>query len=233
MKLRKKHIKKASQIYYEKYPYKLTLHVPAGPLRSHIYGWSPSKEEYDHSHREAKRRSEGGRYYRGLLDAYENCSYYDITHLAAFIIKNKKKIRHRIEYDSLSIFVETKEELDELVSGLKPDCVKAAFMPTDENQLSKLIANTIYLKNPKFKFKVKITDGYYESDEKAQLTQYINNYPAEAFKFSSQLGYRLFSDGPYNRYLGGYFYVNDDSVLTFLRMINPRFVKRIHPIEKL
>lgn len=169
----------------------------------------------------------------GKLSQRDDTSLYKIRqHISTFDQKTTKLV---LEKDKIHFYTVTDGELTNFLDFVKWPIlgeINKIFTPSNDVAKTKLEENLILVsKPPKFKYKVLVTDGKYTVQEKTNIMTYLANFPDDVY-MARTLKHLLNFDG--DRYLSaGKFYVNDLSLLSFLKIISPRFVNKIYTLEHL
>lgn len=177
--------------------------------------------------------------YGGSWWAHRNQSIgkTDLGQLAVLrdIKRDYPEIRIRIEEPAVQIYTVDEDLLRVIASRFDPDyshTLTAVELPTEETvkllKEGKIITPSTSRIN--FQYKVILRDGTYPVETKRQVLSYIQNLgeDAKASKGTTEMLAKNFG------YIWGCFvYVNDPNVLTFLNLICPNIVQKIHELVKL
>lgn len=219
-------IKPTPKLFYNKYAFKVDLILSGAELyrtagRFHDYKAFANyveTQKHNHTYRSAWIN-------RTIQDANPKKLYS----IFEFTKKYGKSIRARGEGTHLSICSETEEILFTIIKDAKlSNFVHTLFRPVNEEATQKLNEDTIFVGNPKFKFRVMIRGAVYKPDVKKQILNYFENYK-DSIIVTPGVIYLLGQDR--QSYIQGYFHVDNTDVLLFLKMIHPKFIGKIFTLE--
>ena len=223
-------------MFYGKYYYRAEFNLPAAYKMRFV-----GKKTYDEFVKFCKadlerRRKDTNKWKWAYDNLYqEEALLEDKCHAVYYLHqscqRHKGHISTRIEGGKLRIFTKTAEDLCDILDYCKVSSKKYLtniHQPASLEAVELLNNSVIFLKNPKYPYRVSIKEGQYGLQTKQQILNYVNNHPDSIFVSKGVMS--QLSEG--KRYMGGYFHVNDLSILTFLTMISPRFVGKIYRLEK-
>lgn len=223
-------IKDTPKLFYNKFAFKADLNIPGARLIQNISRHNTFNDFCVYINTLIERKNKSGNtgwnntQYKGI-DAKPLYSFYKS------IVEFKSKIRIRGEGIHLSICAESEEILYEVIRRAKAKkYITSICLPASKTAIEKLKDNTMFVSNPKFKFRAMIRSGNYDNDTKRQISNYFKNYKDLIFVSKNIL--KTLNNDLGGSYLQGYFHVNNTDILLFLKMIHPRFVGRIFSIEK-
>lgn len=139
------------------------------------------------------------------------------------------KIRIRIEDPQIQFYTEDEATLIEIAKQLVPStCIEKVCGPADAAQ-EQLLRNGVIIRKLEtdYKYKVVLKDGRYSITIKEQILNYLNNLGDEV-KVSK--GSKKMLDSKYSHIWGVFFYTNDPSLVTFITLIEPTIVAKIHEL---
>ena len=145
----------------------------------------------------------------------------------------KDSVKFRIEEPSVQIYAVDESSLKDLVSRINPQFtsrIKAVQFPKDDNVAAMLMEGKVFLKaNSRitYKYRVHLRDGEYTQDTKRSVMSYLTNLGDEV-KMGGTTVSRL--TGQYDYLWSAFIYVNDPSILTFLNIIHPNIISKIHEL---
>lgn len=141
----------------------------------------------------------------------------------------KDTIRIRVEEPWVQFYAETEDELRVIASRFDDDCksrLLSISVPEDDAHAELLKAGDIITKTDNgFKYKVFVRDGLYSHESKMQIMNYLDGLGSD---MQISKGARKHLEGPLSYVWGVYFYINDASAMTFLSLIHPRAIRKIH-----
>jgi hypothetical protein len=175
------------------------------------------------------------------INNYGNVSYYGTKALLSvnisflhdlFQVRCKlDNIRHRIEGERFQIYTETEDQLTKILEILSQykDTIISVHRPVSDHVKLKLENNVIFIKYPKFNFRVHVKSESYSLTTRKQILNYISNFP-DSISVSGKIEKQLNSTKE-KEYIRGYYYTNDTENLIFLRLISHQFVGKIFRLE--
>jgi hypothetical protein len=214
----KKIIVNTPKLFYNKYAFKADLWVDGGYMyRMALYYKTFDRfEEYIKLHK--SRRYE----YNGL----NILQLYSLSEAQTLF---GKKIRIRAEGKNVSICAESEEILYNILKSTSMrGHIRKIYRPSNKEAMTKIENNVMFVKKPKFKFRVMIRSGVYSLEIKKQVLNYLENHKDSIIVTNSIIDNLKINR---NTYMAGYFHVNDTDVLLFLKMIVPRFIGKIFQLE--
>jgi hypothetical protein len=222
-------------MFYGKYPYKAEIKV-SGAWMLHNKTSKPTLEYYAKIIKERQDKYVASGSMQAPTNSWYNLRQREIMDVEAeqiYAIAKKRKessdVRFRVEGSMLYVYTLTAESLEQIIDDLelgklvKDICRPPVGMP-------ELDPTIIYAKYPKHKFKVTLREGKYTAQTKSQINSYLKSFPL-GISMSKGLRNKLTNDR--DTYMAGYYFINDEEILPFLRMISPDFVKNIFHIKQL
>jgi hypothetical protein len=229
-----KNIFDTTKMFYSKYPYKAEIKV-SGAWMLHNRPSKPTLEYYQKiiKERQEKYKKSGA---MTAPDSWFNLRQREIMDVEApqiyAIAKMRKEsndIRFRVEGSMLYVYTFTADTLEKAIDTLElGKIVKDIWRPPVG--MPELDPTIIYSKYPKHKFKVTMREGKYSAQVKSQISSYLKSFPL-GVSMSPNLRTKL--EGDKDSYMSGYYFIDDEQILPFLRMISPNFVKNIFHIKQL
>jgi len=219
--------------YFGKYYCKLVVNCPGGKLIDTEY------DDMYYALRERVQNQRGYNYGGSWWHAEKaaELAKADVRQLSLLkeIKQKTDNIKVRVEEPWVQIYTENEDEL-KLVAVRFPDelkhTIQSVYVPADEQDLERLKVGKILLPaNSKIahKYKIVLKDGTYQSIVKQQVLSYLESL-GEEIRMSK--GSKAMLERPFNYLWGVYFYINDLKIITFLNLIAPDIVSRIHEMEK-
>jgi hypothetical protein len=139
------------------------------------------------------------------------------------------KIKIRIEDPYVQIYTEDQEVLREVAVAMNESLqskIQSVTWPKDNEDLEILSSDKIIRKQkPEYKFKFMIRDGYYPDDVRSSIFNYLNSQDDVKLSAGTIRQFQIF-----NYLYGAFFYANDEKIATFLSIISPGFVRKIHEL---
>jgi len=219
--------------YYGKYLCKLVLQVEGGRLSStpDILDIATALEDRVNLMRNY---NFGGSWRVMQVELLKTARVEDLERLRTIKNKYRDKCKIRIEEPLVQIYTEDEDNLKEIVShfttGMTASIKSVSFPESDacKNLLKedKIITTS---NNLAYSYKVMLRDGSYSPDSKKQLLNYFDNL-GDLVKVTK--GVRRNLESPHSYIWGGYFYTNDVSNLTFISLICPNLIGKIHEIVR-
>lgn len=144
------------------------------------------------------------------------------------------KVRTSRSMSGLHVYTENEQMMHEFLTRIMEISddrvsVKSISQPRSQEMANKLLKNVIFQKNPKYKFKVVIKEGRYDTDSLATIRKHFRTIPETDIHIPVGLRRRL----KINLYQYGYYFVNDLLTTTFINIVDSRFVSKIYSIEQL
>jgi hypothetical protein len=176
--------------------------------------------------------NKGGSWRAALLNKdLEKAKVDQLENLRQIRIDYGDTIKFRIEEPNVGIYTETEEELRVVANRIDTEYqsnIQGVQFPENDIQLSLLKEGRIIMApNSKieYRYKVMFRDGTYSNEVKQQILNYIDGLEEDALLSK---GTRAMLAKPYPYMWGTFAYFNDISALTFLNIICPNIVLKIH-----
>lgn len=148
--------------------------------------------------------------------------------------KSLRNVKKRIEYDTISVFFNSIDELVQLFvegSGFNIDDLNEITIPLKPSHVKLLQEKYIIHPTNAFTFKVSYAGGEYSKDEHQQLLDFFNGQSSNEFKINDALRYYLTRSRSYVS--PGYFYTTKEEYLTLLYLIAPGFISKVEKIKQI
>lgn len=147
----------------------------------------------------------------------------------------KDSVKFRIEEPTVQIYAVDESALKDVVNAINPEytCrIRMVQFPINDATSTMLMEGKVLLKaNSRidYMYRVHLKDGEYPQDTKKSVLNYLTNLGDEV-KMGDTTMKRL--SGSYDYLWGSFIYVNDPSILTFLNIIHPNIISKIHELVK-
>lgn len=216
-----------SKQFYGRFVWRLVLHAVGGRLIETAKDM-PIKEALDFRILKFN-MSRGWRYRDGLGDI-KTANVSLLESLRDIKADFGERIRVRIEEPNVQIYSEDEQTLKDIVAKLPyTSCIEKVSGPADATQEKLLKSGAIIRTKPsEYKYKVVFRDGRYDPTTKSQILNYINSLGPGMVKITK--GATKMMSNTYSYIWGVYFYTNDPSIITFISLIEPSIVSRIHEL---
>ncbi len=223
------------KLFFGEYPYRVTIlsnyHIRALFFYASYGGRSsPPATNLE----EAKEKISKARFLHINMKVDEDRqAFSQYCELQSFVFETRSKVLFTRQYVQKDVFwvyvyVKTEEDVNKILSiaSIK-DQVTNIAKPYNDIILSALRQNGIVMSMP-YKFKVVITNFWYTS---ADANRFI-----ECIAPLIEQGEALFTGSTMGSYnfekirVKGALYLNDESILSYIALINPKFINKIFPI---
>lgn len=144
--------------------------------------------------------------------------------------KNNKHVRIRVEEPNIQVYAETEVELKNFVQHFSqyPEIFREVHGVFDSVQEQILKSDKIITRVPnKWRYKVLFREGVIDAQIKLSILAYLDNL-GDQVQVSESIRHQL--ERPYNTLWGGFIYLNDDSIITFINIMSPGLVRKIHEL---
>ncbi len=219
--------------YYGKYLCKLVLQVEGGRLSS-----TPDALDIATALEERvslmRNYNFGGSWRVFQVELLKTARVEDLERLRTIKNNYRDQCKIRIEEPLVQIYTEDEDGLKEIVGHFTPymkSSIKSVSFPDSDACKNLLKEDKIITTSDKlsYSYKVMLRDGSYSPDSKKQLLNYFDNL-GDLVKITK--GVRRNLESSHSYIWGGYFYRNDTSTLTFISLICPNIVGKIHEIVR-
>ena len=215
-----------TKLFYNKFLYKAKVYCPGSRL---IY----SKSIKDLEHRLTSRLNMpdisynyGGSWW--LTNQRESLKLHANVHQLTyyFTVKHSEKnIKLRIEEPNIDVYSNDEQQLQNLVAAQFPDRIKEIHRPNNATISFLLNGEIIVNHRTEYEYKAYVKRMFFENIQlKHAILDHLYNYNTEV-KLPESLIHNLNSNGLF--FPGGYFYLNDIGVATFVGMMCPGFISKI------
>jgi len=220
----KKPVLYTTKQFFGKYLWRLQVYAEGGKLITSEY------EDLVHALKIRERAvnyNYAGYWRRKPVDRVNFPLLYAVRHLRQ---KYGEAIRLRIEEPEICFYAADEETLKEIADDLST--YSSEFMnitgPADK-AAEEILKTGAILSNrtSEYSHKVIIRDGRYDFDVKQQILSYLDSL-GNLVKLSSNTRDMLNKRLP--NVWGLFFYTNDPDIVTFIRLIDPKFVLNVHPL---
>lgn len=217
--------------FYGQYLCKLVIYCPGGKL---IQSKGNLNVELAHRINSNRLVNYGGSWYSPNRNNFD-LGKADVIQLDALrtIKSDTENVKFRVEEPYVQIYALDEETLKIIAARIPDPFLQTLFaiqFPESDDHTRLLKEDKILLKPSSkigYRYKVILRDGEYSADTKKQILAFLSNLGDEA-KLSKST-FEMLSK-PYNYIWGCFVYVNDPGVLTFLNIISPGLVGKIHEL---
>jgi hypothetical protein len=141
-----------------------------------------------------------------------------------------KRIKLRVEDPWVQLYTKDVDTLEEVAKMLSPNIknsIDSVSWPESEEQLAILGADTILMRYPNgYNYKCLIRDGLYDEALRTSVLNYLDNLGDE-IKISKGTKNQF---KQHNYIYGGFFYLKDEKIATYLLMFSPTLIKKIYKL---
>jgi hypothetical protein len=206
--------------YFSRYLWRLVYRIPRVSVVSDRY----VTDIVDYLH-EVKRDS----------SSYNSTSYWAdadidvLSRLRVVVNDNKHRAKFRTEGDLLQVYTETEQDLIDIAKEINQyRSIKTVTGPQPGTE-DALRNGVVYMSKIDYKYKIVLRDGNYPLEIKRNILAQLRAH--DDIKIPSSLAQMLVKKYP--ALWGGYFYCNDDRIATFLTLMSPGIIGKIHAVEHL
>ncbi len=217
--------------YFGKYLYKIVLNVPGG--RAINIKNDESIAIYLNERISAQRTyNYGGSWANHKLNELHQSNPEHLSILKDIKETYRNEVKFRVEEPWMQIYAESEDMLKVIAVALGEDLQKkiVSISAPKAGTESALKSDKILVKSDKtpYKYKVMFRDGLYPVRIRNQILDYISNADVEC-KVSRGTK-KMFSE-QHSYIWGCFFYTNDLGIVTFIKLINPDIIGKIHELE--
>lgn len=224
-------IRNTSKKFYDQYLYKAEVFVPAGIminsegdmsklLERRIAAMSYNFLSYNFGGSWKTRLNEEVKN-RGRVEQLEYYRELKCKH-------SKLELKYRIEEPTLSLYSNDEQLLYDIVT--KDPCpgrFRSIFRPANDDALEKLSRGEIIVKTPTvYNFKVLLSDKGISLEQRIQIYNYLSSLGDEV-RITDGCKEALHRSRYYNNI---YFFIKDESILLFLKIIAPDAISKIYSL---
>ena len=211
-------IRETRKKYFNKYLYKAVVYVPCGTL---ILSKLESLAEAEIEYRRSRLPITAQWNAYAKKKEVEAASADQITYYKHVRAKYPD-VKFRVEEPHISIFSDNEQTLFDIANNDPTQRLLSIYRPANEAALEILDLGQIIMKKPNgYQYRVFFREGKSSDKPLTQVYDYLMSLDDQVL-LSPGLKRNL--SNPYYWFSGGYFYVNDPSVLTFLNLIAPGLV---------
>ena len=226
-----KNIFDTSKMFFGKFLCRIEFNLPAARLLYDIKDMTYSQLTLFLQNRSSIYKTANG---NGYCRRESDISIADSTTLFCineFIRSNEENVKVIIRGANVRVYLTTTTELELFVDSTA-DLLKGKFLsvhkPANESAELLLKNNVIFVRNPKFDYKVIVREGKYNIESKHRVAEYL--LTVDGVYLTPHFTSLITNNHPY---LYGGFFVNDPGVTLFTTLIEPTFVNKIYKLEKL
>jgi len=157
----------------------------------------------------------------------------ELNHLYVWMFYlTTKKIRYRVEYNTITLYAETENEAVEMLEYVEENVPEAKLhklvVPPDGITLT---PSTMAVRNlTEFKYMVLIKSSLCPLPVKQQFLTLLDAN-SDSIRISKLVLNRLKAE--HRTYISGAYYVKDDSILSLIRLIAPKFVGKVYTLVEM
>lgn len=226
-------VKSTTKKYFNKYLFKAVLYLPGGRIIRKDDSSRLSINQLVELRKRVYESNKMGYFSPGWWSRSSTRHIADIKVLQLeywhnVIRENNQNIKYRIEEPWMQLYCNDEQMLYDVVKGDPTSCIEF-FKPESEETKQALEANELILRTPiDYNFRVYLKEGYkMNSNIRHSITQYLEGLGDDVKVTRSlwkSLETRLY-------FAGGYFYVKDVNVTTFLNLIAPGIIAGIFKLR--
>ena len=217
--------------FYNQYLYKLVMDAPFGRV---LHGHDDIDQLLKYKIETHRNHNYGGSWAFKMSNNIARASAEQLRIIRSIRDDYKDTIKIRVEDPWVQFYARTEEDLRVITSRFSDECKSRCLLyssPKDEEHAKGLRSGNIFIsKDNGFKYKIFIRDGMYPNEVKQQLLNYIDSL-GDDVKLSE--GSRAQLSGPLNYIWGNFFYVKDPKLVTFISLIHPSIIRKIHELKVL
>jgi hypothetical protein len=225
-------IKSVTKQFYGKYLYKLKVYAKACGILRNV---KPNVSIADHYKEKLEFHTAYTKFYQPGFWGHGRRSKWledaDVGLLTELnnIKNNNANIHTRCEDPHISFYSSSESELFDVANQLSAwsPAIVELWTPDDQYVNALVRGNIIRKKATPYKYLIKIRDGKYSDISKTNIMNFLNNQGTEV-QVTEGVRRQLTSKSPYLYNI--YFYAKDQSIVTFLKIIEPQSVSAIHKI---
>lgn len=215
--------------FYGQYLCKLVMQVPWARISQNH---NDIRNEIEHRKQHNNRRPNyGGSWYNHDNLSGEFASINQLTMVREIMTDYKSTIRTRVEEPWVQFYARNEDDLKVITSRfdeISRSRILSISVPKDAEHAALLKDGDIILKKDNgFAYKIMVRDGMYQLETKMQLVNYLDSL-GDDIQLSPGSRRQLVSSMKYT--WGVFFYVKDPQLVTFLSLIHPRLIRKIHKL---
>ena len=217
--------------FYGQYLCKLVMELPCGRL---VKSMEDLTDELRYRKQTHINRNYGGSWGNRQSADLEKASVEQLEIVRSIKQDYSDIVKIRIEEPYVQFYARDEHDLKIITSRFTDICKQRLIQietPIDKCHADKLKSGDIFMStNIGYSHKVYIRDGLYPMEVKQQLLSYLDNLGSDV-KLSK--GTRKQLEGPLSYIWGNFFYIKDPKLTTFIALIHPSLIRKIHKLEVL
>lgn len=218
--------------YFNRYLYKMVVEVYGGRLIQTRPGESIA-DALSERIANQRIRNYGGSWWNHRLNEIIAANPKHLELIRSVKEQYKNDVKIRVEEPQIQIYAETEDMLKVIATALgseiQPKILSVSCPAPGTEQLlenGKIIMRG--LRRLKYNYKVMVRDGAYPPEVKQRVLEYLTSLGEKECLISGATARMLHSPSPYM--WSCFFYVNDDKILTFVKLIAPDMIGKIHEL---
>lgn len=216
------------KLFHGKYLYRLSIHAPCSRYIT-TKASVPIEEEINKAKNIWLYSSTW--WAKTQLKNIVNADLSQLENLRGIYLDYKGVVKFRLESPYVHIYTSDINHLKIIVARLRKedaDTLHSFSCPRDSASEKLLKKGYIVTNNPvEYKYKVLLRDGEYTTQVKNQLISYLESL-GDTVKYSK--GFDEYMRDDFKWMYGRYFYTTDPTVVTFIGLIHPTIVLKIHEL---
>lgn len=216
--------------YYNRYLWKMVLYAPACHLINYYENDILKSYNRAIALRDANKSLYGSQYYWDQRTERLDEMNLELLEIIKQIKLNDKSIKVRIEEPFVQLYAETQDDLKRISQQFVnvSEHIEQIFGPKNDSIAEMLKqGNIISLSQTAHRFKIILRDGRYKPEVLNQIQNYLATL-GDDVRLTQSCKKMLSKKSAY--IWGTYFYTNDPKITTFLSLINPDIVLKIHEL---
>lgn len=214
--------------FFGRYLCKLVMNVPCARLVHQHQDIAVALEDRRKTHRHP---NYGGSWRYGAfhMQQLDNADAEQLEIVRSIKDDYKGTIRVRVEEPWVQFYADSEDDLKVIATRFNSVCkerLMSVSVPASDDIATMLKSGDIIVSTDiGFEYKVYVRDGLYSHETKAQLLAYFDSLGNEV---QLSKGTRKQLEGPLGYIWGLFFYVKDPKTLTFVSLIHPSVIRKIH-----
>lgn len=219
--------------FFNRYLCRLVIECPGGRIVNDLT--SDVAEALKSRTENSKFYNHGGSWFRRPDRFLDNASVSQLTMIRDLKRDYGDVAKFRVEEPWIQIYTETEQTLRVIAKRIADDNSKSLMLvsfPASDAQQTILNDDQIIIKaNSKIKhrYKVIFKDGTYPIETKQQILDYLDNLGDSV---SVSKGTRSMLTKQFNYIWGCFIYVDDPKLITFINLIQPNIISKIHELVR-
>jgi hypothetical protein len=217
--------------YFNRYLWRLVYDLPGASLISDKrvsdiveYVRERRRQVKDHSY-----YSLANSYYAMHRERYAGVDEESLARIRLTMNSFKDLVKYRVEHNTMQIYAENEADLIRVSQAIGHDGSIVSISSPQPGTEDALRNGNVIMNKIDYKYKIVLRDGNYSTETKNSVLMQLDQ--REDVKVPKNL--RVMLGKRFPALWGGYFYANDDSIVTVLSLISPGIVGKIHPIDHL